>query len=297
MCKFNFVKNFKYIVIAIMVVIVAGLAVMGFAGFNGSYEYKGGYEIRVVTEEAIGDMPDKIQNAAQVYLDEEVKINYTFKKIDEGRIFIFSTAKKVSDAQIAGLKTAVEEATSNIYTIEVAQNEVSNYEVKAGIGYVLIATAIIIVVAFLYSLIKYRVAMALSMLITCLAQALLTIALLAVTRIVITPAVVMTTVLGFALTIVYSFYFASKVKEDGKNVANKGVTSAEIAESATKASLGFVLSVLAVVIVAVIAIAILGSTYLVWTAINLLVSAIAFAVASLGVTGGIYSLLKKDNKN
>jgi SecD/SecF fusion protein len=296
MCKFNFVKNFKYIVIAIMVVIVAGLAVLGFAGFNGSYEYKGGYEIRVVTEEAIGDMPDKIQNAAQTYLDRE-KVHYDVKKIDEGRIFIFSTAKKVSDTQIAGLKTAVEEATSNIYTIEVAQNEVSTYEVKAGIGYTLLATAIIIVVAFLYSLIKYRVAMALSMLITCLAQALLTIALLAVTRIVITPAVVMTTVLGFALTIVYSFYFASKVKEDGKNVANKGVVSAEIAEGATKASLGFVLSVLAVVIVAVIAIAILGSTYLVWTAINLLVSAIAFAVASLGVTGGIYSLLKKDNKN
>lgn len=296
MCKFNFVKNFKYIVIAIMVVIVAGLAVMGFAGFNGSYEYKGGYEIRVVTEEAIGDMPDKIQNAAQTYLDKQ-KVNYDVKKIDEGRIFIFSTAKKVSDTQIAGLKTAVEEATSNIYTIEVAQNEVSNYEVKAGIGYTLLATAIIIVVAFLYSLIKYRVAMALSMLITCLAQALLTIALLAVTRIVITPAVVMTTVLGFALTIIYSFYFASKVREDVKNVANKGVTSAQIAEGATKASLGLVLSVLAVVIVAVIAIAILGSTYLVWTAIDLLVSAIAFAVASLGVTGGIYSLLKKDNKN
>lgn len=296
MCKFNFVKNFKYIIIAIMVVIVAGLAVMGFAGFNGSYEYKGGYETRVIAEEAIGDMPDKIQLSAEDYFVQN-KINYTVKKIDEGRIFIFSTAKKITDEQIDALKAEVEKATNNIYTIEVVQNEVSTYEVKAGIGKALIAMAILTVVAFVYALIRYRFALALTVIITSICQALLTIALLAITRIVVTPAVVMTTILGFALAIVYALYFASKVKDEGKNVANKGVSVKEIAENATKSSIALVLSILVFVILAVVGIAVLSPNYLVWTAIDLLVSGIAFVVTALGVTGGIYSLLKKDNKN
>ena len=60
MKKFDYMKNFRYFLIAALVVVVAGAFVLGFLGFNKDVQYTEHYEIKIVASDIGGAEKDAL---------------------------------------------------------------------------------------------------------------------------------------------------------------------------------------------------------------------------------------------
>jgi len=292
MKNINFVKVSKYVLIAMLIITVAGLAILGFLGFNKSAEYKGGYEIVVEAEEVIGNLAEEMKDKA-VTLISSKGISFTsLKELDEGRKLIFSVDNKVSAETVEYIKGQMETVVKAPNSVSVTLNMVGTYEGNANVWRAILIGGILLAVAFVYMLFRYKLTAALTYLISCVAEVLFLIALTAASRIVVTGAYLTVVVGAFALITLFANNFFGKVKEESKNVNSK-LTTSEIANKATADSLIMMaISLIALVVVAVMFM-IIGSYMMFWTAIEIIVCAITLFVTSAFLTSGCYSFLKK----
>lgn len=297
MKKFSFTANFKYFLIATLVIVVAGLAVLGFAGFNRSSDYVSAYEVKITADENFGKNNELIKStASKVFKDNNVT-PVSYKDIDSKCVVIYEFSSAIDADVITKLQAALDTAfASSTVVLTTEGSTTSVYSSISEVWWVLLAVGIILVLAFFYTVIRYKWAAAFSMLTAVLADILLVIALTAVTRVVVTPVYLSMVLVSVLLTVLFSMYMYSLVKENMKNTANAKMTDSEHAEVATKNAFLKNIITLGATLVIGLAMLIIGTTAIRFAGLQLILAGIAAVFTSVCLTGNIYAVYKNVGK-
>ena len=188
MKKFDYMKNFRYFLIAALVVVVAGAFVLGFLGFNKDVQYTEHYEIKIVASDIGGAEKDVKAVADRVLKQEGAKPVYA-KSTNDGFDYtlIYLFRNEVSADVVSKLQSEMDGAFTIIDVTVDPVYQAAGYETLTEMWWALLAAGILLVLAFFYAAIRYKWAGALAFLFSSLLGAALTVALTALTRVVVTP--------------------------------------------------------------------------------------------------------------
>ncbi len=296
MKNFNYTKSFKYFVIAALVIIVAGVAMLGFLGFNKSSDYVGAKEIKISADEVFDNDSTVIKSTAADVFKKNGLTYTSIKQMDENRIVIYEFTSEVSDTVVEDLKKALGEAelTASIKDgITVEKYSTVSYKTFEDSWWLILAAGILLVLAFVYLAFRYKWASAFATLVSSVAYVLLAIALTAITRIPVTTAYASALVFGFVLNLATVVYNLSVMKEYGKNVSTANDASTEFANHAFNSTFLKNIFTLCAVIIAAVALLILGGSFVKYAALAVIVCSVAAVYVTLGLFGGVYAYFKK----
>ena len=90
-------KKSKLFVVLSLVLIVAGLAVFGFMGFNQTVDKKECFEAKITIDQSFDDAKATLVSASKAYLDENnIKAaDYAVQKLEDGNVFVYKFNKDV----------------------------------------------------------------------------------------------------------------------------------------------------------------------------------------------------------
>lgn len=294
MKNFNYVKSFKYFVIIALVIVVAGLAMLGFLNLNKSTDYAGATEIQISASEVFDNDSSVISKTAKDVFSKN-GLNYnSVKSMDENRIVIYEFTSAVSDAVVTELENALNSAElSASIDVEVEKFSTVSYKTFEDSWWLILAAGILLVAAFIYLAFRYKWASAFATLVSSLAYVLVAIALTAITRIPVTTAYTSALVFGFVLNLATAVYNLSAMKEYGKNVATANDDASEFANYAFKSNFMKNIFTLCAIIIAAVALLILGGSFVKYAALAIIVCSVAAVYVSVALFGGIYATFKQ----
>ena len=262
MKKFDYMKNFRYFLIAALVVVVAGAFVLGFLGFNKDVQYTEHYEIKIVASDIGGAEKDVKAVADRVLKQEGAKPVYA-KSTNDGFDYtlIYLFRNEVSADVVSKLQSEMDGAFTIIDVTVDPVYQAAGYETLTEMWWALLAAGILLVLAFFYAAIRYKWAGA----------------------------------LAFVFTMAMALYYLNVIREDKKNVANADLPAGQLAGGAFREVFLKNLVTLVAFLVFVIAMMVLGTTAVRFAALQIVAAIVAAVYASL-LTGGIYAGLKKEKK-
>lgn len=140
-----------------LVVIVAGAFVLGFVGMNTTVSYGGGYEVIVTTDAELDTYETVSSITEKVLKDNGLKYEYK-KEVNDKAILIYGFQSEVSAETVDAINAALQ-AESTLTNNPVAEcNEVLATRSNTHIWMAVIVAAIVAVCAFVYALIRYKLA-------------------------------------------------------------------------------------------------------------------------------------------
>ncbi len=294
MKKFDCVKSFTAALVAALVLIVAGAFVLGFVGFNKDVKYTDHYEVKITAEESFGDNNKTMKDTAEAVFKED-GLRYVYREeLDSGRTVLYLFRNDVPEESIADLQGRLDTAFANS-TVDVTAEKyaAAGYGTLTEMWWALLAAGILLVAGFLYAAIRYKWAAAFAFLITSAIGAVLTVALTALTRAVVTPAFLSVTAGAFVLTMAFALYFANVVAEDKKSVASDGLPVKELVSGAFREVFFKTLVPVLGALVLVAAMAALAPVGIKFAAIQILIGVVCAACSALFLFGGLRALLAK----
>ncbi len=290
----KFTNKLKVYLIAVLVILVAGMTVLGLLGFNQNLDNKASYEMQVSVDQIVGDSVSVLKTSA----DEAVNgfggmlKGYSYQEMNSGATLVYKFNYDVSD-KIDTVKTAVQTALDNS-SVSGVKAEVKVYE-NDGDFYTqtlmaVLAVGIAVVVIFLYALIMTKLSGGVSVLCSSVLSVLLFTALMALTRIPAQPFFAIlaaaTVALSSAISLVITTSYKVAKKHDQKSSALElanGVNS-----SLRKVYLIISLGILVTAIIAGAACG-LNSIFL---GVAILVAGISAVSSAVYMTPFIWSLIK-----
>ena len=238
--KSKLCNKLKIFVIATLVILVAGMALIGTLGFNQNYGYKPSYEVQVSVDQNAGDSVDVLKKAtAKAFASNGVTpVSYTIQEGNDGTIIYYQfssdvTSKKASIQSTIQAQLDLDASVSNL----VATVKVYEYHGSTDKQVVntLIAIAVAVVIAFVYAIFLTKIKGAVATLATMVLSALLGIAIIGLTRIPVAPYLAM--FIGVATLVggVTAIALMSKIKAIEKASTTK-LSKAEVIEKVIKSS-------------------------------------------------------------
>ena len=293
--KFSVMKNFKIWIIVTLALIVGGMFILGFVGFNNPVDFKVSYQLKVDVEE---DFADSISIAKSVtdkfFKDNGISdLDYAFYTGDDGSV-VYSFHEDVAD-KIDGLEEklqiALNDAGVNLEA-KVSTTESTPYFSKNVLN-IALAVGVSAIAIMIYLIIMEKPASALAVLGSTLLSALIFASLLAITRVPALPFALATIVFSALLSALLATLFVSKAKAIVKNVANDKLTKREIADKAFGKNVLPLIGVLAVSIVSAILFIAIGTGYLKFLGIQIALGGISAVFSAGAWTPVIWSALRK----
>lgn len=294
MKTFNYAKNFKYFLIAALVIVVAGMAMLGFLGFNNSSDYADAKEVKITASEVF-DKDSAVIKSTAVDVFNKNGLTYTsVKSMDDGRTVIYEFTSSVSDEVMQALTDALNtaELTASV-DVTVEKYDTVAYKTFNDVWTLILAAGILLVATFVYLAFRYKWAAAFATLVSALAYVLVAIALTAITRIPVTTVYASVLSFGFMLALATAVYNISVIKEYGKNVNAANAPVSETVNYAFAANFLKNILTLCVIIVAAVALLILGGSFVKYAALAVIVCAVAACFVTIGLTNGVYAVFKK----
>ena len=236
--KFSVTNKFKLWIIITLVVIVAGMVMLGVFGLNTAADYRNGYEIKVSVDQDADDSAVNLKKYTEEYFAEKgVKtVSYATQTSPDGTMFIYKINEKpaFTGAELTEFlngKLGTSKAVAEAFVSEtVSYGELQIWQTA-------VPLAIAAVVLTLYVMIFEKPASAIASLIASVIATGLFIAVVSLARIPAYPFFGT----GVAFTFVFAFVLATvtsnRFKEESKKPSNSGASFGEIADLAAKASL------------------------------------------------------------
>ena len=286
--------------IALLVIVVAGAFVFGFMGFNKSVTISDGYELHIVTDVDFPGNSDKIEDAVEKVFEEEglsYGASYLLYNVDSQHVYVFED--KLSDEVIAKVESAVQTALSAQATISF---DVVQYETKAiseqTVWVVGLTSGVALLIVAIYVAIRQKFAPAFTaMAVTCI-EALLFLALTALTRVYINSAYYAIVIAGAVLTLLSSVIYTGKAKyELRKYSENADKTTDEIASILECGNLKYNLALAIIAIVFAVAFVAFGPAIIRWTGVAIAIMAVSVAFVNICITPAIWKTFAKIGKN
>ncbi len=293
----NVTKNFKTFICVVMVLLVAGMAMLGFLGLNQTVDYASSYEIMVGVDQNVGNASAVVKENAEAYFADKGVLDkaYGYQELDEGNLHLYKFDEDTGIDQ-EKLKNFLEAKLNNDKVfVEVSVNEVVRGNTMQTLK-VSIALAISVVAVFVYLSIMEKSASALSVVASSILSTLLFVAVVALSRIPAQPYFEICAVATFVLTLIFSTVMANRFKEEKKKSTNEGLGAREIADKATFSSLRrFVFLFTAVLIIAIL-IAVIGMGYSIFLGLQLLVADICSVAVAFFATPTLWTAFKTEKK-
>lgn len=306
--------KFKLWITITLALIVAGMAILGIFGFNQTVDYSDSYELQVKVEKNLGD--------ANVIMTEEVDKYFAEKGIKDAEysrqsetdgeklIYKFKSSETLFedasglDTIKSELKTRIEQAFIDRGSEQIKnaglQVEVNAYSathvINQNVWKFVLAIGIALVVMLVYVMIMEKVAGSLTVFFNAIIASILTIALMALTRVPAYPYLYGAIAISALLASVISMVIVNRCKEIARNVANEKMTASEIGAKATGLSALRVMFMGGAILVASLLLIILGTGMLKLMGLQLLVAGASSIFTAYGFTEIFYGLLKKTNK-
>ena len=276
----------KLWLILALIVVVAGVAVFSFLGFNQTADNKNAYEVHVGVDQNINGAADIAKENAESYFNEKgFKYDASLTQVyNDGTAYIYKFDKEI-DLDAAALKTRIETALT--------QKGLGDLELVVTVGYdqttfapavsvwkLVLACAIAVVAVFIVTAFINGFASAFTVVLNAIFALILQLALVALTRIPAFPTLMIGETVAIVLSMAFTFFIASKYKETLK--AGDKTELAEIVESGNKKASGVLCWSLLFVLFAAVFIAVTLKTYFVYAGSQIAIAAIvAFLVATV----------------
>ncbi len=291
--KLNVTSKFKLWLIITLVVIVAGMVMLGVFGINGTVTDGKSYEITVGVDQNIDQASAKAKESAEAFFSEKglTDCDYAYQTMDGGNIHIykFANATGVKAEELSAYVT--EKLANDKVVVEAHVNEVVSSKTQQVWG-VVIALVIAVAVIFVYLLIMEKLKATLSVLFSAVLSALLSLSLIALTRIPAIDTWALVVSASLTLSAVLSVVLVRRFKEQSRLYAK--ASSNEIVDSACSGSvLRFATVLIALVVVALLLGLIGGIGFVTFTALAVLVIAVSSVFVSFVWTPVIWSALNK----
>lgn len=300
------ISKFKLFVVIALSLLVVGMTLLGIFGFNQTVDYGNGYEIQVQVESNLGDAESVMKSVSETYFKEKgIKtVSYGFQELEEGETLIFKLKDgsafedtlKLEDIK-AELKSKIETAFAEnggaLTGLKVTVEAYSSYNaVNESVKGVIIASAISIVVCAIYLFFMEKLSGALTMLITAIGSALLTIAVLAIVRIPASPYALCTVMLSAILAGVLSVGIVNRSRQLLKSVAYEKSSYKEIGAVAVKESSLRIVFMAISILCASLLLIILGTGYLKLLGLHILVGGAVAIFTAYGFTDILWATFK-----
>jgi preprotein translocase subunit SecF len=188
--KCSIIKKAKFFFIGALVIIVAGLSLFGFLGFNQTIDYKGGYDLKVGVKIEADGVVEIINDTTAKYFAEKGIKPVASQVIENGLETIYKFNNDVEELTV-DLEKTIQDAIdadgsiTNVFAeVEFKQSFARD---NTDMVKVILAVGIALVVMFVYALIVEKLAGAVSIACSTLLSALMFVALMGITRIPAAP--------------------------------------------------------------------------------------------------------------
>ncbi len=300
--NFNITNKLKIWGIITLALIIAGMFVFGFVGYNKAIDYKDAYEIQVKVY-SIDDDAEKAKETTEKYFDDKY-ISYKSyatrvgEDSDGFKVLTYKVNEDVTEILNAEeLKTAIKTAIGE----NKIPAEVTVYESKGSenneTGYIALALGLAVVAIFIYLFFMEKLVSSLATIISMVISVLLLISVASIVRVPMYPFNEVTVATTAILTVMLSAGLVSRFREEIKNVANAKKSSYEIANIVANASILRYIVVFTAILIASVLLIALGSGYLKFLGIQLFISGVVSIFSSLIWTPTLWALMKKDIKS
>ena len=292
-------KKYKLFIVITLAVLVVGMAIFGFFGFNQAIDYSKGYEVRVSIDQNTTNARQILQSSTEQYFDLKGvnPVDYATQQLNDGKIIVYKFDKDIKldkQALKSHIQSNLDQNSLNNITANVEYDLVlGNGEIE--IGWLLLGIGIGLVATFIYALIMEKLSGAVAMLCSSVVSALAFTSILSLVRLPSAPAFSASLVLAMALSAVLSLTTVAKLKESYKNSVNKPDVI-ELTEKVMKYEGKKYLFVAIAVGVCAVAISAFFMPYIMFAGGQILLAGLSATVVSYFVTPLLWSAIKSYKK-
>ena len=307
---FNLVKNFKYTILAPVVILLVAVIMFACLGFNLALDFTGGTILKVNFGT---DISNTEYNAYKTTLEKVLKDNgitkYTLQK--EGSTTDASVSVKFQDVSgktEAQMNDLVETVKKEISEQINPNNEISNFSVEDGqrigasassslLTNALLAVSIAIVLMLIYIAIRFEFASGVSAIIALLHDVLLMCAFVVICRIQINSSFIaaLITIIGYSIN--NTIVIFDRVRENLRRESYQAKTNSEIVDISVKDTLTRTFYTSITTIVSVLLLAIIGVSAIREFLLPILFGLVAGTYSSVFISGPIWSFIYKKDKD
>lgn len=289
--------NVKLFIILTLVIVVVGMAMVGFLGFNQTTDFSTGYEVSITAKNALEEDVTTIRQTADEYFVQANVgvVGYETERLNDGETLIYKFTLDPT-ASISALKQAIVSAVpevENFLEIEASQTKAFNDNQLVGIS---IAAAVALVVVIVYLAIMEKGAGLLGALASIIGSALIYVSAVAICRV---PAIPFVSVFALASAIIsaaFSIVIVNRCNEAIKNVANAKTAKMQIASDMTKMGALRIFLTLGALVLAGVVLGAFAPIYFKFMGIHLVLAGLSATLGSMLLTGLVWALVKKDKK-
>ncbi len=301
----NIVSKFKIFLIALIVLVVVGMALLGALGFNKSADYRSTCELYVSIDQNVSTSNSGkiLKDSTEEYLKNNGVnyVDYATETLEgDGITLIYKIDEVISDGWRAGLDHYVSSKLASKADIKDLNVDVQIYSAKPSynsqFGWILLAFGIAIVVLFVYTFFMEKLSSALTLIIVSVISSILFISLMAITRIPAYPYVGAVGILSALLSGVLSTVMLNRFKEQTKLSESSGLSIRDIANKGAYDSIlrfAFILGALLFISLFLI---IIGPAFLRFIGLQILIAGISSVFVAFTFTPVFWMIFKSFKK-
>ncbi len=296
--KNGVMNKIKWFVVSILVLLVAGMTVLGFAGFNNTLDYADSYEINITIEIVNDDAKEILKDTADKFLDLQEVDNSNYQITKNGIIYKISDDPSLDMANLKSALISALEANANTADndVTVKINKVSVLGEIMQPGKVLLAFGIAIVAIFLYMLIINKLASAVAVICSSLVSVLAFISIIAITRIQALPFLEISAVFAGILGAVLSVSTVGNYKKALKNTTEKLSAKTVVNNTSVLEAKKYLIALIGV-LVAGFAVFAFFTPYLMIIGGQIMVAGVSATLSAFFTTPLLWTAIKKNKKS
>lgn len=291
------IKNkLKVIIVSILVLLLAGLTMFGFLGFNQTVDYRNSYEMQVGLDRIAGDSVEILKDSTNKALNENGlnPISCSYQEMNEGATLVYKFNTDVT-AKIASIEDAVNNELIAEFGASAPKAVVKVYSLHKSIANnlygVLFGLGLSIAIIFIYLLIINKLASAVASLVSIFGAVVCLTAILGLTRVPVMNLASVYFVLGVIASLLLSVIYTTKFKKVSK------AGDRMVAKEVVKASYSSLLKITYIVACALALVSVvLACLTNVFIGLGVLVASISGIVGAVLATPTLYCLVNGKKK-
>lgn len=292
--KSGVMNKIKWFIVALLVILVAGMTMLGIFGFNNTVDYSQSYEIKVSIDIDIDEAKDILKTTTEDYFEEKgIKyVSYQFESDGMGIIYKLNTDYSAKLVTLEDDINTALNANANTNGVIAKMTSKILYEGKhLQVTKVLLAFGIGLVAIFVYLLFMNKLASAVAVIVSSVVSVIAFIALIALTRLPAFPFIEIMAVVSGVLGAILSVSTVSKYKEEIKNATEK-VDVRNISDKVAKSELKKYLIALIVLAIAGVALIAFFLPYLMIMGGQIILAGVVSSTTAYFITPLIWSSIK-----
>lgn len=315
--NFNFVKNFKWFIVASATILLAGIFVVVFAGFNLGLDFTGGTVLQIefgkigVSVDSSEEYNNNLNRIEDILKDNGLKISSSQKEgtgADTGIVIKYQDIKGKNEEEMGAITLLVRQQINEEYDVEDFAEVGDEYDITEGTERIsasaknsllfnaLVAMLVSITLILVYIAFRFEPLSGISSILCLLHDVLITLTFVAIFRIPMNTAFVaaIITIIGYSIN--NSIIIFDRVRENLKKPSLTDKTNKEIANISIKQSLIRTINTTVTTLFAVAMLAVLGVSAIREFILVIIIGLVAGTYSSIFLAAPFWAIVNKERK-